>query len=112
MGGYRPFRNWLVWIVFATEQGYDYDGDEYWNTFERRMPVWDRGWRPSLRAWFGKFHETYGGFRPVGSWANHFSIIAWPITHALLPKDLQVQLARALYALRYQLASLIHRAAA
>lgn len=104
-GGYRLSKHWLVWIVYATEQGYDYDGDEYWHTFERRMPLWDRRWRPSLRSWFGKFHKTYGGLLPVGRWANFFSIIAWPITHALLPKDLQGQLARALYGLRYQLVS-------
>ena len=104
-GGYRLFKHWLVWVVYATEQGYDYDGDEYWHTFEKRMPLWDRGWRPSLRSWFGKFHKTYGGMLPVGRWANFFSIIAWPITHALLPRDLQGQLARALYGLRYQLVS-------
>lgn len=103
--GYRLYKHWLVWVVYATEQGYDYDGDEYWQTFERRMLLWDRGWRPSLRSWFSKFHKTYAGFLPVGRWANFFSIIAWPITHALLPKDLQAQLARALFGLRYQLIS-------
>ena len=107
--GYRLYKHWLVWVVYATEQGYDYDGDEYWHTFERRMPHWDRKWRPSLRSWFVKFHKTYGGFRPVGRWAEFFSIIAWPVTHALLPKDLQGQLAGALYALRYQLVSRLDR---
>lgn len=102
---YRLAKHWLVWVVYATEQGYDYDGDEYWHTFERRMPLWDRSWRPALRNWFGKFRKTYSGLLPVGRWANFFSIIAWPITHALLPKDLQWQLARALYGLRYQLVS-------
>lgn len=102
---YRLAKHWLVWVVYATEQGYDYDGDEYWHTFERRMPLWDRGWRPALRGWFGKFHRTYAGLVPVGRWANFFSIIAWPITHALLPKDLQGQLARALYGLRYHIVS-------
>lgn len=100
---YRLAKHWLVWVVYATEQGYDYDGDEYWHTFERRMPLWDRGWRPSLRSWFGKFQKTYGGLTPVGRWANFFSIIAWPITHAMLPKDLQGQLARVLYGLRYHI---------
>jgi hypothetical protein len=102
---YRLAKHWLVWVVYATEQGYDYDGDEYWHTFERRMPLWDRGWRPALRGWFGKFQRTYGGLVPVGRWANFFSIIAWPITHAVLPKDLQGQLARALYGLRYHIVS-------
>lgn len=100
---YRLSTHWLAWIVFATEQGYDYDGDEYWHTFGQRMPHWDHGWRSSIRSWFGKFHDKYGGLRPVGPWANTFSIIAWPITHALLPKDLQSQLARTLYSLRYSL---------
>src|SRR5205814_1568777 len=33
--------------------------------------------------------------------AEHFSIISWPITHAILPCDLQRQLARILYELRH-----------
>ena len=39
---------------------------------------------------------------PSGRWAHHFSIICWPITHAVLPKDLQRQLARVLYELRHR----------
>ena len=38
-----------------------------------------------------------------GNWADHFSIICWSITHAILPKDLQKQLARALYESRCRL---------
>lgn len=98
-------RHWLLWVVWATEQGYDYDGGEYWHTFERRMPWWDRSWRPALRAWFVKFQKTYGGLKPTGPWARFFSIIAWPITHSLLPKDLQSQLAYTLYSLRFNLVS-------
>ena len=96
-------RHWLLWVVWATEQGYDYDGDEYWHTFERRMPLWDRSWRPELRSWFMKFQKTYAGLKPTGPWAKFFSIIAWPITHSLLPKDLQSQLAQTLYFLRLQI---------
>ncbi|KGV75359.1 hypothetical protein X890_2251 [Burkholderia pseudomallei MSHR4299] len=36
-----------------------------------------------------------------------FSIISWPITHAILPKDLQVQLAKLLYDERYLIAEFI-----
>ncbi|HTP26654.1 MAG TPA: hypothetical protein VMK12_13500, partial [Anaeromyxobacteraceae bacterium] len=43
---------------------------------------------------------------PSGHWAEQFSIIAWPITHAVLPRYLQWQFARALYEMRYQLAHL------
>ncbi len=47
------------------------------------------------------FHKQFGGARPSGPWANHFSIICWPITHAILPRDLQRQLAEVLYNMRY-----------
>lgn len=107
-GSEQPGRFWLVWVVYAAEQGYEYDGDEYWTTFERRTPEW----RPcvdrrTLRLWFRRFHEKYAGLKPTGPWAKWFSIIAWPITHALLPRDLQSQLARALYQWRYQLAKML-----
>lgn len=92
----------LAWIVYAAEIGYGYSGDEYWQTFELKTPGWifrgDRGW---LRDRFEWFSETYGGAAPRGPWANHFSIICWPITHAILPLDLQRQLARILYELRH-----------
>jgi hypothetical protein len=103
----QPGRFWLVWVVYAAEQGYEYDGDEYWTSFERRTPEWrHRVDRRTLRLWFRRFHEKYAGLKPTGPWAKWFSIIAWPITHALLPRDLQSQLARALYQWRYQLAKM------
>jgi hypothetical protein len=108
LGVEAPGQYWLVWIVYAAEQGYDYDGDEYWTTFERRTPEWRHLVdRRSLRRWFGRFHEKYAGLKPTGPWASWFSIIAWPITHALLPRDLQSQLARSLYQWRYQLAKML-----
>ena len=65
---------WLVWMVYATEIGYDYAGDEYWQTFERETPNWtqhgDRYW---LRKCFLWFHKKYGGARPTGRWAEHLS---------------------------------------
>ena len=99
--------HWLLWVVYATELGYDYDGDEYWHSFEERTPRWrDRGSRSQLREWFSRFRMTYHGVKPSGPWADWFSIIAWPITHAILPKYLQWQFAKTLYDLRYRLASL------
>ena len=105
--GGRLGRHWLVWVVYATELGYDYDGEEYWQTFEERTPRWhevDR--RGHLRVWFRKFHTTYHGVEPTGVWAEWFKNIAWPVTHAILPKYLQLQLARTLFSLRYDLAAL------
>lgn len=48
--------HWLVWVIYATELGYDYDGDEYWRSFEERTPQWrEKGSRSQLRTWFSKF---------------------------------------------------------
>ena len=94
--------HWLPWIVYAAELGYRYSGDEYWQTFEEETPGWllqgDRHW---IRGCFLRFHRDFGGAKPTGPWAEHFSIICWPITHAILPRDLQRQLARILFELRH-----------
>lgn len=97
---------WLLWVVYATEIGYHYAGDEYWQSFQEQTPGWESHHRYALRRWFGKFQQTYHGFEPSGPWAEHFKIIAWPITHAILPKYLQYQFANALYQQRYRLAGL------
>lgn len=92
----------LVWTVYAAEIGYGYAGDEYWQTFEAKTPGWtengDRGW---IRDAFVAFQKKFAAAKPSGPWAEQFSIIAWPITHAILPRDLQQQLARILYDLRH-----------
>lgn len=92
----------LVWTVYAAEIGYGYAGDEYWQTFELKTPGWtqngNRGW---IRDAFIAFQKKFAAAKPSGAWAEHFSIIAWPITHAILPRDLQQQLARILYDLRH-----------
>ena len=92
----------LPWIVYAAELGYAYAGYEYWQTFEAKTPGWRaRGNRSWVRRCFHWFQRKYGGANPRGQWANHFTIICWPITHAVLPKDLQRQLARVLYEVRH-----------
>jgi hypothetical protein len=92
----------LAWIVYATEIGYLYAGDEYWPTFENDTPGWAvNGNHYWLRKCFLWFHEEFGGAKPTGRWAERFSIICWPISHAILPRDLQRQLARILFELRH-----------
>jgi len=92
----------LVWVVYAAEFGYLYSGEEYWQTFEKLTPGWlEHGDRYWIRRCFSEFHRRYRGAQPSGPWAGHFSIICWPITHAILPRDLQMELARILYVLRY-----------
>jgi len=100
----------LPWLVYATEIGYRYSGDQYWQTFEEETPgwagFWDRRW---LREQFLWFHSKFHGIQPIGSWAQHRSIICWPIANAILPRDLQLQLVRILYEMRYTLNSDLFR---
>ncbi len=92
----------LAWVVYAAEIGYGYAGNEYWQTFEENTPGWtENGRRDWIRNAFVAFQRKFSGAKPSGPWAEHFSIIAWPITHAILPRDLQQQLARILYGLRH-----------
>lgn len=95
---------YLPWVVYAAELGYLFAGEEYWQTFEDRTPGWvEHGDRDWLRDAFRRFAKSYGGAQPQGAWAQHFSIICWPITHAILPRDLQRQLAQVLFDLRWVL---------
>ena len=103
--GYPKRKHWLLWIVVAAEVGYNYDGDEYWISFAAGMPEWSRfGDRQTIRQWFRVFASEFYGFSPRGRWADHFSIIAWPITHSILPRYLQFHFAQHLHDLRYDLA--------
>ena len=57
--------------------------------------------RDWIRDAFVDFHRKFDGARPSGRWAEQFSIICWPIAHAILPQDLQRQLAQVLYEIRH-----------
>lgn len=94
-----PAYAWLPLVVYAAEIGYRYEGDEYWPVFEADTPGWKRrgsNGRLYIRQKYELFASTYGGARPSGAWAEWFKNIAWPITHAVLPTDLQRHLARLL----------------
>ena len=97
--------HWLLWVIYATEAGYSYNGDEYWPSFKSQTPEWEFDRYEFIRL-FTRFRDTYDGVRPSGAWAEHFRIIAWPITHAILPRYLQNQFARALFDLRFSLAGM------
>lgn len=97
---------YLPWVIYATEIGYEYSGHEYWQTFEETTPGWRaNGTREWLREGFRRFQADYDGIEPTGRWAKRFSIISWPITHAVLPKDLQRRLARMLHEVRHEFSS-------
>lgn len=90
--------HWLPFVVHAAEIGYVYDGVEYWPIYSAATPHWpDNDYeRGRVRNWFVKFARQYAGAIPKGAWASTFSMIAWPITHAVVPRYLQVQLAKML----------------
>lgn len=97
----------LVWAVYAAEMGYEYSGEEYWATFSRQTSKWEDSNvnREYIRTSYRDFQSFYAGAEPRGRWANHFSIICWPITHAILPRDLQRELAHSLFRIRYDFSS-------
>ncbi|MBB5360540.1 hypothetical protein HDE76_003784 [Rhodanobacter sp. ANJX3] len=103
-------RFWLSWVVHATEQGYEFAGLQYWPTFAKRTPNWERfGDSAMLRKLFERFASEFLGVRPRGVWATHYSYISWPVTNAIVPKDLQVRLAESIYHARNQLRHFIGR---
>ena len=88
----------LPLAVFAAEVGYAYAGIEYWLSFQAKIPNWrDHEKRDYVRESLRRFSQRFDGAIPSGIWASHFSIICWPITHAILPTDLQRQLAHSLF---------------
>lgn len=102
--GYMSPRHQLTWVVHAAERGYNFAGLEYWNSFARATPGWlAHGSRDTLRQYFETFSRRFQGVQPSGGWAHHYKYICWPIAHALLPRDLQVQLMQAVYRARYHL---------
>ena len=94
-------KHFLCWAAYAAELGYLFAGDEYWHTFEEETPGWNPRNRPFIKSCFLLFAQEYNGAIPKGAWARHRSIICWPITHSILPKDLQRQLAEILYRIRH-----------
>jgi hypothetical protein len=101
--GVLPRDLWLPFVVYAAEIGYEFSGEEYWQTFADSTPGWvDLGdsARQYIRDRYREFRDLFSGAQPSGAWADHFSIICWPITHAVLPTDLQRHLARLLFDFR------------
>lgn len=88
-------QSWLPFAVHAAEVGYIYDGVEFWPIYAKATSSWtDSEYeRDRVRDWLQRFAREYGGAVPKGAWADTFRKIAWPITHAVLPRYLQVQLA-------------------
>src|SRR6185312_12304796 len=93
-------RHYLAWAVYSAEIGYRFSGEEYWTTFAQLTPNWEDSFRDNIRDAYYEFHRNFQATHPRGRWADHFKIICWPITHAILPQDLQRELAQVLYEVR------------
>ena len=68
--GHLPIAASLPFVVYATEIGYDYSGDEYWQTFSQQTPGWSKiEDRDFIRQGFQRFARSlrrrHPG-RPVG----------------------------------------------
>ena len=113
---YRPIQSgwWreypLPLLVTATEVGYRYrgTGTDFWPKLESKLKK-DIGAaaRQHVRELFVSCSEWYRGAKPADTpWTTNFCLIAWPITHALVPVEFHRQLAAALANLRLSAHSL------
>ena len=110
--------NCLPLLVATTEVGYRYrgSGTDFWPVLEAefgaKISTTDR---QRIRDLFSNASEIYRGARPPATpWAKAFHLIAWPITHALVPLEFHRPLALTLANLRVNVGELsdddLHRA--
>ena len=94
----------LPLVVSATEVGYRYrgTGTDFWPKLERALDTnINPTSRQSIRDLFEVCSSQYRGARPVATpWSAVFRLIAWPTTHALVPREFHRQLAATLANLR------------
>lgn len=95
----------LPLIVTATEVGYKYrgTGTDFWPKLESALNIYiSPKARQQVRDFFCNCSNWYRGAQPADTpWTANFNLIAWPITHALIPLEFHRQLAATLANLRY-----------
>lgn len=93
----------LLWLVYASEIGYKIDRIEYWDSFQKnlRADFDNNDNRNKIRTFFNNFINNYNGYKPQGTFAEHFTIISFPIYNSILPKYLQSNLAQLLFICRH-----------
>jgi hypothetical protein len=110
----HPLADWfwdehkLPLIAAATEVGYRYRGagTDFWPILEKSLehPLGSAA-RKRIRDLFRVAATALGGARPACTpWSTAFHLIAWPITHALVPIEFHRPLALALASLRINVA--------
>lgn len=100
---------YLPLLVAAAEAAYGYDGPgtEYWSLLEARVGFgFDGGARQRLQVFFElAAQEDRFAYPPSTPWAERFQLIAWPITHAVLSRDIHRALGQALAQLELPITS-------
>jgi hypothetical protein len=90
----------LPLLVTATEVGYGYrgNGTDFWPRLEAEMGTsFSQSARSRIKHLFQNASDRYRGVYPADSpWARAFHLIAWPISHALLPVEFHRPLASVL----------------
>ena len=110
--------NSLPLLVVSTEVGYRYrgSGTDFWPVLETEFGVrFSATDRQRIRDLFSSASKSYRGAEPPDTpWAKAFRLIAWPITHALVPLEFHRPLALTLANLRVKVDELsdvdLHRA--
>lgn len=96
--------NHLSLLVVATEVGYQYrgSGTDFWPRFDEELGVElaPMGRNRIKELFVRAANEFRGAQPPTTAWAEAFHLIAWPITHALLPVEFHRPFAAALANLR------------
>jgi hypothetical protein len=94
----------LPLLVAATEVGYRYrgSGTDFWPLLDEELGVQISPLgRQRIKDLFARASAEFRGAQPpVTAWAEAFHLIAWPITHALLPLEFHRTFAATLANLR------------
>ena len=100
LGGAAWSCAYLPLLVTATEVGYQYrgTGTDFWPILARELGVEaTQSFRLGLSRLFELGHRSFRLARPGDSpWERHFPHISWPIGNAVVPLEIQPQLADAL----------------
>jgi len=100
----------LTIIVAAAEVGYVYEGHgtDFWPMLEGELSArFDGASRQRLRDLYRSAADTFrGAVPPLTTWTEAFHLIAWPITHALVPLEFRRPLAATLANLRSRIEDL------
>lgn len=96
----------LPLLVAATEVGYDYrgTGTDFWPVFGQRYGIAGHIDRQALSGLFEREAARHKlAVPPATAWNKAFCHIAWPVLHAIMPRELHRAFARCLKEVRVKL---------